>query len=221
MVVKDRDFFPWVFWIPNKNHHHLQKKNTQKNPTTNYHSPNMCLTSFFWIPNKNHQKNTKKSQGTTSPYLWKISPSLFLCPKKNEKTNLPGTWKPSMSLSRLQGLFGYEGRWVPKDWVFGEFRSFVQWKFAKSWVWLLWCCYARSLLGFGNPTLDDALPHQRRGFWMSRRCKECTVRNIAYMQICCKLGWDVLSLRDLQIVNHLHSLAWYTEYCTEKRPWNN
>lgn len=129
----------------------------------------------------------------------------FICPKKKreKKTNLPrnlkaldvavstpgpgeveggrGIFHPQETqLSLGRGVFSGMDDFHPKIGVFGEFRSFVQWKMRTLDFWLLFCAaMLGSLLGFGNPTLDDALPHQRRGFWMSRRCKECTVRNIA------------------------------------------
>lgn len=169
----------------------------------------------FWIPNKNHptsKKTKKKSQETNYQSLpMENLTSLFL-PQKNEKKNIsPRTWKPSMSLSRLQGLrrrrlragYGYEGRWVPKIGVFGEF-SFVQWKKRISWVWLLFCAaMLGSLIGLrarafpkkvecsswvastgssGWKTSRCSLFAAPTSGWFeadwARRCKECTVATL-------------------------------------------
>ena len=69
------------------------------------------------------------------------------------------------------------------------------------------------VLGFGNPTLDDALPHQRQRFWMSRRCKAAPWQHCMY--ICCKLGLRCLIFKrsinsqPSTLVNLIHRVLYW------------
>ena len=147
MVVKDRDFFPWVFLNPFiKNHHHpSKKKNTQKNPTTNYHSPNMCLTSFFWIPNKNHQKKPQKIPRNYQSLPMENLTIIIPLPQKKTKKKSPRNLKaldvavstPGPGINSVWGGAFFRVWGTKSSQRFGYLGNSVLFNGkANSWVWL-------------------------------------------------------------------------------------